>query len=1004
MDENKAAEGEKMTAAGTVGTAEPIDGGNAASIGGGNAAGRQAAVCTAESAVKSAKDDVSRVAERTHGEENGAAAAEAVSGGACACKEESRAKMQKNGMATIRDMESQTMTPAMGQYLEIKREHPEYLLFYRMGDFYELFFEDAVTVSGALGLTLTSRSRSASGKEIPMCGVPFHAYEIYLARLIKLGYKVAICEQTEDPKEAKKRGYKSIVKREVVRLVTPGTLTEDTLLDAKRDNFIACAYVRGADVGLAWLDISTGAFFLQMLKAGNVPAHAVLATALARLDPSEVLISDRLLELPDFFGLFSEYRERLSVWPKARFNLESALATLLKAYQVKSLDVFGDFSKPEVVAAGTLFEYVENTQKGRLPRIEAPRRVYENEIMEIDASTRKSLELLNPSTAGGVSLLRVMDRTVTGVGGRLLAERLAAPSLDIREINDRLDAVSFFADNPEVRRVLREALRHCLDMKRAVQRLSLGRGGPKDLYDLAATLKVIPALKDAVLSFQHYQTDSVYSQPPLALAKLANSFFDHSALLSDIERMLLDKREDLPVLARNGGFIKKDACPPLDHLRNLREESTKQCEVLRQQYAEETGVNVLKVKNNSVIGYYVEVPSKFADKLLENKKFIHRQSVLNAVRFTTDELCRLESEVLSADERALAMELQIFEELTHHALAQADMIAKSAEIMAQLDVAAGLAELAAEYNYVRPVLNDSLDFEIIDGRHPVVEAVLRREGGNGFVGNDCVLKHDDDRIWLLTGPNMAGKSTFLRQNALIAVMAQAGSFVPAKSAVIGIIDKVFSRVGASDDLARGRSTFMVEMVETAAILNRADERSFVILDEIGRGTATFDGLSIAWAVVEQLSEVNKCRTIFATHYHELTKLNNRLKGLSLHCMKIKEFNGDVVFMHEVIPGAADRSYGIHVARLAGLPDLTVKRAEQVLGLLEEEKQNKALAAVEDDLPLFEALKEKVEDTPKNPALEKLRSLDVDSLSPREALDKLYELKADAAKGNTQGGF
>ena len=395
MDENKAAEGEKKTAAGGK---EPMAGGGEPAAG-------------------------------TMSEDENGAAAEAVSGGACACKEESRAKMQKNGMAMIRDMESQTMTPAMGQYLEIKREHPEYLLFYRMGDFYELFFEDAVTVSGALGLTLTSRSRSASGKEIPMCGVPFHAYEIYLARLIKLGYKVAICEQTEDPKEAKKRGYKSIVKREVVRLVTPGTLTEDTLLDAKRDNFIACAYVRGADIGLAWLDISTGAFFLQTLKAGNVPAHAVLATALARLDPSEVLISDRLLELPDFFGLFSEYRERLSVWPKARFNLESALATLLKAYQVKSLDVFGDFSKPETVAAGTLFEYVENTQKGRLPRIEAPRRVYENEIMEIDASTRKSLELLNPSAAGGVSLLRVMDRTVTGVGGRLLAERLAAPSL-----------------------------------------------------------------------------------------------------------------------------------------------------------------------------------------------------------------------------------------------------------------------------------------------------------------------------------------------------------------------------------------------------------------------------------------------------------------------------------------------------------------------------------------------------------------------------------------------
>ncbi len=915
----------------------------------------------------------------------------------CACKEESRAKMQKNGMAALEEMDKQTMTPAMGQYLEIKREHPEYLLFYRMGDFYELFFEDAVTVSGALGLTLTSRSKSASGKEIPMCGVPFHAYEIYLARLIKLGYKVAICEQVEDPKEAKKRGYKSIVKREVVRLVTPGTLTEDSLLEAKKDNFIVCTYLRGNDIGLAWLDISTGAFFLQTLKAGQIPAYALLSSALARLAPSELLISDQLLEMPDFFSLFAEYRERLSVWPKARFNLDSARATLLKAYHVQSLEAFGEFSKIETVAAGTLFAYIENTQKGKLPRIEAPRRVHETEIMEIDAATRRSLELLSPAVPGGLSLLKVMDRTVTGNGGRLLAERLAAPVVDIKEINDRLDAVSFFTENPEVRHRLREVLRHCLDMKRAVQRLSLGRGGPKDLYDLAATLKKIPEIKNIVFGFQTYQADSFYTQPPRALFELVKGFFDHSELLAEIECMLPENREDLPVLARNGGFIKEGAYPPLDYLRNIRTESAARCEDLRAQYSEETGVSVLKIKNNSVIGYYVEVPSKFADKLLENKKFIHRQSVLNAVRFTTDELCRLESEVVSADEQALEVELKIFEELTQHALVQADAIAKSAEIMARLDVSAGLAELAAECNYVRPVLNDSLDFAVLEGRHPVVEAALKHNDGSSFVGNDCLLQHDGDRIWLLTGPNMAGKSTFLRQNALIAIMTQAGSFVPAKKAVIGIIDRVFSRVGASDDLARGRSTFMVEMVETAAILNRADKRSFVILDEIGRGTATFDGLSIAWAVVEQLAEVNRCRTIFATHYHELTALHNRLKGLSLHCMKIKEFNGDVVFMHEVIPGAADRSYGIHVAKLAGLPALTLKRAEQVLELLESDKQSKALTAVEDDLPLFDALKEKEQAALPNPVVEELKGLDVDSLSPREALDKLYQLKAEAGK-------
>lgn len=904
------------------------------------------------------------------------------------------------GMAKFADLERSKVTPAMAQYMDVKKEYPEYLLFYRMGDFYELFFEDAILVSEKLALTLTSRSKY-EGKDIPMCGVPFHAYEIYLARLMKQGFKVAICEQLEDPKDAKKRGgYKAVVKRDVVRLVTAGTLTEDTLLEAKRHNFIASVYVRSSEVGLAWLDISTGAFFLQRQVVDKVPVHALLATTLARLEPVELLIEDKLLENSDFYSLLAEYREKLSVLAKAKFNLESARATLLKAYKVQTLDAFGDFSKAEVIAAGVLFEYVENTQKGKMPLLQLPQRVYDDEIMEIDYATRKSLELLTPSTAGSLSLLSVIDKTVTGMGGRLLAERLASPVLDIQEINRRLDAVSFFVDNPKARQALRQSLHKCQDMKRALQRLSVGRGGPRDLYDLAATLKILPQLKNIVLSFLNYQRDSVYSEPPVVLVDLVNRFFDHSALENDISSMLIADRDSLPVLTRNGKFIKAGACPPLDYLRNIREESKEKKAQLQQAYIDETGISGLKVKDNSVIGFYVEVPAKSAELMLDNPKFVHRQSVLNAVRFTTEELCALESEVLSADDRALAMELQIFEELTCYALAQCDAINEAAEIIARLDVASAVAELAAERQYVRPVVDDSLDFCIEEGRHPVVEAALRREDGSRFVGNDCHLIAGEDRIWLLTGPNMAGKSTFLRQNALIAIMAQMGAFVPAKKARIGVIDKLFSRVGASDDLARGRSTFMVEMVETAAILNRAGERSFVILDEIGRGTATFDGLSIAWAVVEQLSEVNKCRTIFATHYHELTKLNQRLPYLSLHCMKIKEFNGDVVFMHEVMDGAADRSYGIHVAKLAGLPKLTLKRAEQVLALLEEEKRAKVLTTMEDDLPLFDVLKQNVAEpqpvlTPVsvNPAVEMLQELDVDSLSPREALAKLYELKA-----------
>jgi len=898
--------------------------------------------------------------------------------------------------AGIKDMQNQKQTPAMAQYLEIKQEYPDYLLFYRMGDFYELFFEDAVTASQALGLVLTSRSKTEE-KNIPMCGVPFHAYETYLARLIKQGYKVAVCEQMESPEEAKKRGYKSVVKRDVVRLVTAGTITEETLLDAKRNNFIAAIFVRTSKIGLAWLDISTGAFYTELLTTDKTPQEITLSSTLARLNPAELIIEDKLLEKPNFFSLFNEYRDKLSVLPETLFNLTSATNTLLKAYKIKSLQSYGDFSDAEIIAAGVLTGYVENTQKGHLPHLSVPERILGDNIMEIDAPTRRSLELLTPTSEKGVSLSDIIDKTVTGIGGRLLAARLTAPSMDLTTINNRLDAVSFFLDNPNVRHELRNALRECMDMERSVQRLSVGRGGPKDLYDLATTLKIIPHIQNIITSFATYQPDSIYALPPQILLTLTLSIFDHSALQYSIENTLLPSREDLPALSRNGGFVRPGAYADLDYLRDIRQNIADKCAMLQETYAQETDVPTLKIKNNSIIGYYVEVPSKFADKLLGNPKFIHRQSVLNAIRFTTVELSELENEVNSSEEKALEMEEKIFTELVEHVLAQCIEISKTAEVLAALDVSSSLAELAAEKGYVRPVLDNSTNFEVIEGRHPVVEAVMQKEGSGSFIGNNCCLNEKDDRIWLLTGPNMAGKSTFLRQNALIAIMAQMGSFVPAKSAKIGIINKIFSRVGASDDLARGRSTFMVEMVETAAILNRADERSFVILDELGRGTATFDGLSIAWAVVEQLAEVNKCRTLFATHYHELTQLRKRLKTLSLHCMKIKEYNNDVIFMHEVVEGAADRSYGIHVAQLAGLPNLTIERSKQVLNFLEENKQNKVLSSIEDDLPLFEILKQKVVETPKNPLIEELKNLDIDNLSPREALDKLYELKQKTMK-------
>ena len=845
-----------------------------------------------------------------------------------------------------------SITPMMAQYLEIKQQHQDYLLFYRMGDFYEMFFDDAVTASKALDIALTKRGKH-EGQDIPMCGVPFHAYESYLAKLIRQGYKVAICEQTEDPKEAKKRGYKSVVRREVIRLVTPGTLTEDNLLDSKRNNFILSLAKLNETLGLSWLDLSTGDFYTQEISLRDKDEAVILSSSLARLSPVEILVSDSYLQNSALFNILNEYREKLSVLPQARFNSENARKRLQDIFKVETLDAFGNFSRAETTAAGILLDYVENTQKGQMPRIEKPVKVYENKVMEIDGATRKNLELLESLTGDkGATLLSVMDRTVTAVGGRLLAGRVASPLVDLPEINQRLDVIEFFMNHPRLREDIRELLKSCPDMERAVSRLSLGRGGPRDLANIKTTLSVIPKIKNILSDFNSGAGASVEHELPASVSAIIGRLGFHENLVETLDKAL---DEELPLLARDGGFIRPGYYPPLDAVKELKEDSHKLILELQNKYAEAVNIPNLKIKYNNVIGYFIEVQSKFATEMLENKDFIHRQSVLNAARFTTVELTELENGIRGAAEKSLAMELELFDNMVRDIIAVSDDISRTAKALGELDVGAALADLAVENGYCRPQLDNSLAFEIVEGRHPVVEYAIKKEHGGAFVGNDCVLD-ENNLIWLLTGPNMAGKSTFLRQNAIIAIMAQMGSFVPCKSAHIGIVDKIFSRVGASDDLARGRSTFMVEMVETASILNQADERSFVILDEIGRGTATFDGLSIAWAVIEHLHEANRCRALFATHYHELTSLVSKLPRMSLHCMKIKEFNEEVVFLHEVISGAADRSYGIHVAKLAGLPKVVIKRAEQVLQ------------------SLF------------------LEHLNPDDLTPREALEKLYELK------------
>ena len=867
-------------------------------------------------------------------------------------------------------------TPMMAQYLAIKRDHADCLLFYRMGDFYEMFFEDAVKASEALDITLTKRGKHA-GQDIAMCGVPVHSHEGYLSKLIRKGFKVAVCEQMEDPAEAKKRGAKSVVERGVIRVVTPGTITEDALLDARRHNYLAALADASGGLGLAWLDMSTGDFQVQPVSVKTA------AAAVARLAPGELLVPDRLMANPALEELFREFRSALSPLPSARFDSENARKRLEQIYGVRALDGFGAFSRAELAAGGALIDYVELTQKGKLPRLGLPRRLGEGAVMEIDAATRRNLELSETLTGEKRgSLLHAVDRTVTGAGARLLAQHLAAPLTDPAQIGDRLDAVQFFADRHSLRGALRDQLRRVPDVERALSRLTLGRGGPRDLASVRDALSEIPGLRTLL-----HSGGGIDDVPPL-LQNAARDMGEHDSLVDRLSRALA---AELPMLTRDGGFIAAEYHPGLDELRSLRDESRRLVAALQARYAEISGVPALKIKHNNVLGYYIEVPPKQAERMGE--PFIHRQTIASGVRYATVELGELEDKIRGAADKALALELELFKDLLGEVVGRAEDIARAARALAALDVASSLAELAVDRRYARPQVEAGTAFSIKAGRHPVVEAALRES----FVANDCDLE-DAQRLWLITGPNMAGKSTFLRQNALIAVLAQMGSFVPADSAVIGVVDRLFSRVGAADDLARGRSTFMVEMVETAAILNQAGPGALVILDEIGRGTATFDGLSIAWAVVEHLHEVNHCRSLFATHYHELTALAAKLPSLSCHCMRVKEWQGDVVFLHEVGAGSADRSYGIHVARLAGLPAAVIARSETILHSLENGEQSGAVSKLADDLPLFAAA------AVRSPAVAQAQSagpsaLDLalaevnpDELTPRQALDELYRLK------------
>ncbi|WP_253302882.1 DNA mismatch repair protein MutS [Wolbachia endosymbiont of Psylliodes chrysocephala] len=817
-------------------------------------------------------------------------------------------------------------TPVMEQYLNLKAQYKDHLLFYRLGDFYELFFDDAIKAAKLLNIVLTKRGNS-NGQEIPMCGVPAHSSESYLHKLIDLGFKVAICDQLETADEAKKRGYKSIVKRDVVRVVTPGTIIEDSLLEDKSNNYLASIVEQNDEYAISWLELSTGKFFhtLTSLKA--------LDSDLLRISPRELLISEKFTEDEKIRSILKNYKISITQHAQSFFEYSKSHRTLCEFYKIRELGSIGNFSKVEIMACGALLEYVRVTQRGSIPRLEFPKTYKQQNFMLIDASARRNLELF--STQFGEkkgSLISVIDHTVTASGGRLLKQMLASPLACSKAINLRLSTAQFFVNNHEPRRKIREILSNIPDIERSLSRLILGRGSPKDMNLLKIGLGKTLELSEFLCKIESGENGSLPQQYVIQtgiqpasragmtvksdeseLSTIHKSLGNHKDLFELLNSAILDNNLSS---VKEGGFINPKYNSELSELSYILNNSNKLVTKLRESYRDLTGIAALKILHNNILGYYVEVS---ANHKITSDIFIHRQSLANSMRYTTNELKELENKILTARDAAIGLEMKIFSELCSEVAKESEKIALAANALAKLDIRTAFAELAMQNNYVKPTIDDSKEFNIRNGRHPVVEV------NDKFIANSINLAG----IHLITGPNMAGKSTFLRQNALIAVLAHMGSFVPAESAHIGVIDKIFSRVGATDNITAGYSTFMVEMIETATIVNQATDRSLVILDEIGRGTGVYDGLSIAQAVIEHIHNVNKCRAIFATHYHELTKVSKYLKNVKCFCVKIREWNGEVIFLHEVIEGIADESYGIHVAKLAGFPDSILNRASEV---------------------------------------------------------------------------
>ncbi|MFN3370862.1 MAG: DNA mismatch repair protein MutS [Sphingomonadaceae bacterium] len=850
------------------------------------------------------------------------------------------------------------VTPMMAQYLGLKAEVPDALLLFRMGDFYELFLEDAAVAAAALDIALTHRGEHL-GQPLPMCGVPVHSHEAYVARLVRAGHAVAIAEQTEDPAAARRRGSKAIVARAIVRVITPGTLTEERLLEGRRANWLLATFPAPDALGLAWADISTGDLHLAAIPPAALP------DMLARLQPSETLWPEGAAPAG------------ATALPERAFDSRSAAADLARRLGVATLDGFGAFPRAALAALGGLLHHLNRTARGAPVLLRPPRAEPAGGTLAIDAATRRSLEL----TEGPASLLATIDRTVTAAGGRRLAAELASPLLDRAAIESRLDLVQWFVADPGLRHDTRETLRRAPDIARALGRLAAGRGTPRDLAALRDGLAAAATLAARL-------DEAARAGAPAALQPIRAALAPPGRLAADLTEALV---ESPPADRRDGGVIAPGHDPALDGLRALTADSRSALAALEATLRADTGLPQLRVRHNNVIGYHVEVPSRHGEALLANPAFVHRQTLGSAMRFDTAPLRDLAARILTAEADALALEAAHVERLTAAALAEARPLGELADALSALDRSAAFAELAADSGWVRPELTDGMDFHVTAGRHPVVEAARAREGA-AFVPNDCVLE-GEARVWLVSGPNMGGKSTFLRQNALIAILAQAGSFVPAAAARLGLVDRLYSRVGASDSLAEGRSTFMVEMVETAAILNGATARSLLLLDEVGRGTATWDGLALAWAILEAIHDRIGARCLFATHYHELAGLAGRLRGLALRSLGARQWKGDLVFLHQVEAGAAPGSFGLDVARLAGVPADVLARAAEILARLETGDAGGRARAALADLPLFAAAPAPAAPPPAADRLRaRLAGIQPDGLTPRAALDLLYELK------------